>query len=692
VSLFSRTKTTYQSSTVLIFDDKKGLVKSTVLASTVQNQNIAEALQTNLINGIAAQGRAMYAYGKRGDINPANGYYLGLPSGSKAYIPTGIQSTIKLIIEAEIGHRISLINSFLDKNNAAHYAHEYMQANYDWDSGSNIVSNPPFNSGGATVTFDYAEVVADNTIKIFYAYGAQKHEQELIVTDLTEEKLYYYATYYLVDNRGQVTGEPLYWRYQEDTGVHYQLNVEAPLEDLVSPYYPIVPLRQDKVDLALPATRNEAEYQSSKQCLRYIGVNIDDLVDSVNDSPDIGSVDHAYVMLGIDVASEEENSKLYLFEFFNDLRSTSSTYKTDYDYWFAHEQNNTTPPVNTLVVADAKYRMELSWNYISRDLMSGNIAAVGSVVTAIASSSSINNPLYSYPTSTLIIRKQIDTSNYIELQVKGLQHLNYVYGSNAVMTTLEEAFSGDDEKQNFIIPLNQFIARNLGTIKSYDLMYDAIRIVFNSKIVTKLKWYQTNFFKLVVTIVAVAVAAYGYVQGGMGLLSAIGIATIEALILNSVLNKVAVQVADLVGEELSLILAIVATAYGVTINTAGISVAGTSTLSMLNAALYGTTGLSNLRAQGKLRDLQREMEVLKTEQEEFDALYETLPEDPLTMYGIGSEYTFSFDVVADSPTGYYTQAIHTGNAGILSVAATEYYVDSQLRLDLPYSPIRTRVY
>ena len=687
--------TSYHSSSTLIYKDVKGITEQSALTAITQNQNIAEVLKQNLVNGVLAKSRAMYRYGKRHEDDPEKGYYLGLPSGSLGYTPLGRANTVQLVLEREIDSLILVKFYVLDKAFSDHYAWEHMQANYGWEQGDSLVPNPPFDPVGEEVHFKNSTVTGTDEITITYSYGTSEYVEVVsTISSLKMDKLYYYVNYYELDDKKEIVGELQYWRYEEDLGIYPDLDIPADEEQLTSRYYPIVPLRQDSVDLTDVATRNEGEYKSSKQCLKYLGIDIDELVSGVNESPDIDDVDHAYVMLGVDLASNVTESKEYLFNFFNRQRASTTHTKSDYEYWLKWEQAGPSP-ITTLKIQDANFNVEISWAYIENTPITGSIGEVGTVTVEQTEVPNPDGYEYTTPIQYLHIRKQVTTNTYFEIEIAGLLHKNYIYGANAVVTDAKDAFDEENELQNFIIPLDAYLSRDLGTIKAHDLIYDAVRIVFNTRIRTKLKWYQTTAFKIIITIIAIVYAVwtgdYGDAMTLIGMLEVAAITIVKMIISNLLMGAITQMLTDVIGEELALLVAIVATMAGMGFTAEGFSFTGTNAATVYAGVTQAIGGMGSIYFTSEMEKLQEEMVTLKEEREEFEELYSNNLDDPLSVLGLGSDYTYTYDVVKDSPSYYYTRTIHAGNISTLVLSGAKHYVDSQVRLDLPHSPIRTRV-
>lgn len=106
---------------------------------------------------------------------------------------------------------------------------------------------------------------------------------------------------------------------------------------------------------------------------------------------------------------------------------------------------------------------------------------------------------------------------------------NIKYTNRGNATTVEisgisKTFSEDSAV--YMVPKKAFKARPLAM--RYELLKDALSIVAGSKVTVKLKWYQTGFFRIIISIAAVA---FAFVTDGatMAVITAISIAASYAI-------------------------------------------------------------------------------------------------------------------------------------------------------------------
>ena len=629
MGLFSKTVTMIESSSTLLCQEVPGLLKQTVYSAIFQNRNIGADLVTNISTGLLSKSKSYYSYGRLGETSGGTqGYVYGLPNGSLSHHSIASHTTVRLVIQKELGKPILLDSVVLD-------------------SGINT-SNP-----------------AD---------------------------LYYIAKYHLMDNRGEAVGELLTWVYRENDGTYPELDIPTEKESEKSPYYPIIPLREHQEDMSQGSHKGTQLHLTSKRAMRRMGLDFDSLCESVHANPDINDIDFCYFMMGVDIATENDLSNEYLYEFFNDLHRTQWTDKTEYNYWLGHNSTKAPPPINKITISDSNYKMDIGWNYMDKELKTGVVGKLGFVKKSLERLPVVETPEYTSYSDALVLRKQVTATQYSELFIHGLIHVNYIYANDTVRTTLPDAFGDSDDKNNFIVPLNVDICTRLGALKSHDILYDAMRLVFNTKITKKLKWYQTGIFKVLVMVVAIVITAFsaGAFAPGITVAASMGIIGTAALsvIITSVVLEVGLSLVENVfGAKIALIAAVIASAVGLQVGLSGVTTS-ISAQSIMKSIGMVVTYFSQENYMDHMQKLRAEAETLKKETEEVDKLLSVGIKDPLDTFGLA----YNYDPILDSPEFYYESRIHMGNSAVSMLSMPEMFVEVRSKLSLPYNPIRTRVY
>lgn len=713
MGLFSETVTTVESFSARLIEDTPNLVKDSVYNAVLYNRSIADDLIANYLNGLAIKSDQMYRYAK-------TSYTYGLPNGHTEVIMPNAK-LVKEAIELSIGAKVSVYFTTLEDCNPDYFAREILSLTQGWNPDTGIVSNPPFTPQGGSptpVVFTYAEIVTPTVVGINYEYtytasngtrvlATEHREYPVIRYYMNEAAPYLHATYYEVTASGSSTGILQYWNYDTTSNVYPALSLpDGIVED--SPYYPIVPIRENNVDLTDASLKDTELYKTSKACLNKIGLDFVSLGEGVQANPDIDQVDHAYVILAVHLQSEELQSINYLHSYFSYLHGISKVTKADFDRWQQEEHKIEPPPVNKMVIEDVNFKISIAYTYITKKVVEGSIGDIGKVVrTNYVRPRELLIFGFGYETSSIVFQRQIASNLYEEVEVFGLTHVNHIYQRYTVETTIGRSIDKDND--DFFIPININVAKTLGLMEHNYLMYDAIRIVFNSFDVRKLKWYETGFFKLVLIVIAIIItiyslgtlsesmiAAYGAVAGG-GTAAAIaaGLVLAEAIVWAAIYSLAAGWVVDALGVEFALIAAVLALAAGLAA-TNGTAISGSVagmpfSIDLIQIASVVAGSISKSAGE-QISDIRQEAEELAIKQnellEELNELYDAL-DNGLT---IDPFEWITYDTLSnpyESPDEMYNRTIHAGNIGVLSLNAVSQYVESQLKLDIPESPIRT---
>lgn len=677
MGLFSKTKVSVFTSNLRLVEDTPNLLGQSVVSSVYGNRPIATDLVANILRGLGSKADAYYRYGR-------DKYYFGLPQGFEEYSPAD-SNTVKLVVDHELTKDVVMDFSIYEVANADYFAYEHMQSVRGWDPVSNVVSNPPFDSEGEIAYFKTARFLSPTKIEIQYSYGQYIGVETITVPVVNTSAGYYHVGYY--DTPEDTVRK--YWFYDTSKEIYPTLKVGL-VED--SPYYPIVPLRRNNEDWT--TDDGSERYRTSKRLLDRLGLKIGELGDGINGNPDVGEVDHAYVILGIDVQTDVQESKDYLFRYFKYLHERSIYTREDYIQWGnlpVNPRAQRTPKMNVVKIEEEDYKTELGFLFSESVIVDGVLGPKykkGYVETKTVLNAPQETDSYKYETSVFKIRKQISTTQYEEIRIHGLKHVSHIYQGHTVDTSLEDSLNED--VNNLIIPLHSKVFQEMNILKRTEIMYDALRIVFNSVVIQKLKWYETGFFKLVLVIVAVVITIVSYGTLGESMAVAMGFTagSASAAIVGAIMYAaitIALQygfklLVDVLGVEAAFVIAIIAAVVGV--------------VGQINGAWFGdvalqvqsgfTTGI-NSKMEDILSEisygyeqLQAEMDAAWLELEEMSAGLNTDGLiDPMLLLQNNSGLAKPYE----TPEQYYNTRIHSGNIGTNAFKVAEHYVRSNLLLE-----------
>lgn len=529
----------------------------------------------------------------------------------------------------------------------------------------------------ATATEDFA--------KVTYAWETTStNAQEISTKTLHQETLNISNAEYLESAdfyqvKYSVGGVSKYWSYQAGTGTYPQLDslFGSPATD-AGTFFPFVPFRHQQQSMGTDT--NSAEYQSLVKATEKIGMNYADILAAIETSESIGDVEQAYLTMAVPAVTTNPIEAKYLFDFFDQLHSNNpepeSVAPTLAD-WVSWIQKGDAQI--SMVIADSKIQMQLTMSGIYKRRLVGSIGDIGSHTSlyeagALQGESNLTNPHHVY-------RKQITANLYDEIRVSFLTMRYRVWNEYEV--------TADELDNILLIPLDRSITRQYTFREREELYARSFHLVFNSRVVQKVKWYQQEWFGIVLKVVAVVILIWswgssssasealwvlagtaGYYAAAMYILEMLLVYVYQAAIMNYAMRKLAQEV----GIEAAIVIAVVMAAYGMSDSNGGNSADSTIAASLLQAS-NGLTQAAMKGTQDALADIQREMQLLEDEYSEKDKLLD----DARKLL----EVTHKVDplmVIGEVPENYFLRTVHAGNVGTISLEAVHSYVDLALTL------------
>jgi hypothetical protein len=703
MGLFSETKTFVAASTSLLITKTPNIKKAGVLTSVLQGRDLAPDLVDSYLQGIFMASKRYYKYGR-------DSYIYGLPDGDQGLV--NVQNyKIQPIIEAEVGFPILILASILDTCDSNYFAYPYMRDNRGWNPDDNTTTYIPEGSIGV-VSFAGSQFVDVGKIEILYIDETQQNFYETItVTGSNQNKLFYHVTYVKASD---TAGTRYYWNYDTSTNQYPQLTPKSD-RALNSPYYPIVPVRENNNTLAVtgapvfdsggvqtkPPT---ALWASANSLLNTLELNYKNLGESVNKNPGIKHVDHAYVILGVDILTQSQPGMEYLSKYFTYLFGLNPSSKATFDHSLALAEEVTAPPKATIItIKDANYHIEIGYTWITNDVKTGSIGKRNFSTSTVVKKSPYKRTGFSYERTEITFRRQITDTTYSETVVAGLTHTNHVYKSYTIDSTVDSAGAkGSDGKRtdkNFVVPLNYAITLNMQLPVANDLMYESLWMVFNSYEVVELKWYETSFFQFVIVVAGIAISIITYTPGGftqalLGI-SVSGAGLVPALLIDLTLSY-ALQagftiIAEQLGPEFALLAGLALGLYSMStlINSPALS-----GLPFADAALFMSNGLQEsamevgmekITVEAKIEQ-DRQTGLIKGLEDKYAKIEMKVQVDPLALIQeMGSNFHYQ------SVQNYYHQKIHAGNIGINVLDSAANYVGNSLALPTTSNALGVRI-
>lgn len=527
------------------------------------------------------------------------------------------------------------------------------------------------------------------------------------------QRNFYTAAYKLPDGNGGFFAQK-YWVYDPAAKLYPELEI-FDAEDLISPYFPIVPIRIDKQMVGDPEHvsslyRQETLSNEIDDILSTVGTNLESLQTALEDNPDVGDIDDAYLVFAIPFGTEHDGAVgnstkktqpvlKYCYKYFEYLHDdVQLNNKEEFLFSEANVGENVAPIFNVLRIADSELSQDIYWNYIEIDENARWFPKGSwnrgdgdySQGTTIALDRESNREDF-YSKSELrftYYNDELETAR--EIVINGLYTVNYVIRDNVVVTTLYDVFAPNAEvpKDGFYLPIAKRILDTLAAKEQDIVAFYGLGLVIYAIKVTKIAWYKkASFFKFLrVVLFIVAVASQNYYLLSLDLaVSEIAVIIIQSIIVNflvgEALSIIFEILVDFIGVEAAFILAIVAAAYGAGVEGGFINPANfLPSADVMLQSVSALSGAVQKSIQKSAFELTQEFQEL-TEQRQ--AQEEEIRDLGLTT-DIGIDLNDLVEAVVyrpERPDAFFRRTI-SPDIGLKSLDTVNYYYDNALSLDL----------
>ncbi len=477
--------------------------------------------------------------------------------------------------------------------------------------------------------------------------------EDTFTPDYDKGKVYVYAEYHLLDSEGNKVPKHILTDnvngLAPDAGLPQTTFVQKLSED--SYCYPVVPIIKkgfnlyegEHIDAAVNAINpeifdrigqdvlsnpdNQYDGTTMDEILSLLSIKASDLVNAIYENPDIDEVDEAYLMLAVNLRSDEQAGVRYLYEFFNRVYEF-----TPPDERIQIEASGNFDLMglnyNTAIhIRNGDVDIDLLHYGIGKRLVSGRIARVGDAQKEVVLSD------FDEGSSRVYFRLQNTEDTYTEIVVKALQHRATVYENGYIQTSLTTMME-DEDNNNFLIPIEHSIVQIMPLYLRQALFHQTPMLVFHSYEKVKTKWYESGVFKVALVIVSAVIFIYTGVDTFSTFLSiaaASGAAAAITFLLVKVATAIAIKkaleyVVEAIGFEAAFVIALatfLAFGYGKISDVSEILTVSPDTLLQLSA---GISEAIQTNIQKDLLELQNEISAFSDELEGLEAELERVKE------------------------------------------------------------------
>ena len=720
----SKTKVTVSTSVSRVIEDKlvPDSLKTGVIKGVFEGDQLVENIMEDIVASIGIRAERMYQYGKK--HSP-----FGLPSSTLLNNIAG-KDVVQSLLNQLTGTPVTIEYYHYGPLNNLHAGWSLLCQNYGYNPATNelvslskikgfpvylsdmqvVITNAtaeelvngsleqwgtPANSGytplrpitGQGVATPYAidATASQDYFRVSYAWKDTATIQTDTLTfpvGSENPNLGYFQAKY---SYGAITK---YWTYRDGAGTYPVLDATFNTEhDALGSFFPWCYFRFDKRSTA--SDTGSSEYKTSTKLMKFLGMDYQEVADSINENPDIDDVESAFLMLAVPASTGDEAEQRYLFDFFKSLYVSRGITESIVSSETKALVTRSSVSQTSLVIQDARFKMNINLAGIHRTVKAGALGAIGSHSSSVGSYTyHISRTTYAskadtegttrvseYTVPCHYYRKQITSSLYEEIEVRDLEVAYFVEDNYKAVADISDG--------NLLIPLDRSITKEYPPSVREKLYARSMHFVINSKVETKIKWYQRGWFRIFMTIVAIVITIFS--MGGLSGVSAAIMAatattaalisTVISLVLNYLIFTVAMKYfVKVLGAKVAMILAVVAISFGMYSQIAG-GVANAPWAADLIKVASGLTNAISDHFSDALLGLQKEADLFSLYAKEQTELLENT-KDLLTQNTLLSPFT----VFGESPENYYQRTVHSGNIGILGIDAVSEFTTTMLRL------------
>lgn len=702
---------------VNIVDDIPNILSDAVLVAIAQEQSIANHIVIASIYGLTA---VVQNYLRKG----ISQYYFGLPGGS---ISAGVIDRDDVlasinddmgITTAQWGDEYPLVSNPV----SMYIAYYHLEKEYGWTVKTNTATRPADGRVYGLISYEF-QVIGDRNFVVvtMEAPNAGNPITWLIYIEYVSTSFYNVIYYVNADST-----DKRYWVYG-NTQITYP-DLEFKKADYGKNYLPIVPIIINRrfVNDSDPISNpnyNEEIHLSCERQLKTTSVDLDEVSTALADNPDIDTIQAAFFMYAISVYTEKPASKIYLYDYFNDLIPKSGVDQATYTQWF-NDMLASDPlrdaPINIQIIneVDGYFNTAFQYNYLTQTDVddtgySGEYETEwtdGQNPTVFAQNiddgfGNIKRAYVIGENGNFIVRKpRFDTNGvtvlgYTQIVVHGLASKTTIYAFNESTLTvtrlaIEDPNYDPDVDPNlltgFVLPINWELLKSIHGIKDDEILYDAMQLIMYAGNKQNLKWYETDtflsFVKFIMTYLTVVLSLLGLTKAGLTVMQ------IALRALGSVLVGLAASyLLEEVGGTLGIILAAIVTIVG----SYGINNGGFA--GILDALLMPTIkqimGMVYTVVNFAVQDIQNQLKTLAEDYSEWlesvagtddmlEAAEDLLMDNSMVDYA-AVNYGVSSMSPNESPSDFIYRTTHLMNPGVLSLDMIDSFVDRALTLPKP---------
>jgi len=448
----------------------------------------------------------------------------------------------------------------------------------------------------------------------------------------------------------------------EDSDITSVYDVTVSTGNTWAEFYPWIPIKKDW-KYSSPKNSGVETYNEIKRLSNIIKLDIDSVVQAVKGSQDQQYIQDSFVHAGIDLATKEEASLEYLFNYFRDYYPSQVTDK---------------PLPNSIQLLPPYpgyngYSIQFSFTHLSildHQVISNpnrgdyNIAAFG---------------VFGSGTYT-ISKRNPATGRYTSITLHNPRYTVHIQGSSkayADARDIGDAIAKNGSVSFVRLPIIEQRVSQLESKKQGLIGIDAFGVEVGTYQEEDVEWYESSFFTFILQFVAVVITlvSFGTASSFSSLLYNLALQVAVGYIVKVIIEGVG---GDL-GTALAVAFAVLSRDLSnikVLLKTVSVEAILAITQTVLMVTEIALANEESL-LQSEIDEYRAELEA---HQERLEAAYDLLgdPYDPTGfMQGIAEKDL----IIVESSSEFIDRTIHAGNIGPLTLGFPERYVDISLDIN-----------
>lgn len=725
-----------------LFQTTPDLTAQAIVDSIFSNRSITSNLINAQVNGFNKNVRDFYAYAQ-------DNWTPGIPSGAITdAFEDEKEDEVKTILEGIEGESIVIDEFDFNTPILKYLIYNFFQndSNYSVERHSKtiwLITNLTTGQMGypwvGTSYYDYqggqyeGARLNGSTLEIPIRPTTQYPEYHVrIDTDvspITLSTLLYQVRYHLLSDDGLPEEEQptKWWVYNPADNTYPELNL-TPSSISHNSFFPILPIRMDNQNVN-EIVFNDPNFgylsEEVEGLLRKLKIDLNELTANLvdpNNSTNIDDIDDVYLLFGINLSTDTQIGKNYLYESFRQLYYDGGNNQQAYWDWYDDTDPGkwASPPRKSLLIRnpnlDTAFEMGgtiFRYNFISvkeRTGIVGNplpgpdlrdiapttpeldILNVGdeeniTIDVVIGTDNYYSDGRPSWNDHYLIIRKQYTGSTYIELVVHGIEHYFRPHSNKSIQHNL----NNQTNDFGLFLPVSKDIVEKFSGINQSEIYYEALQLMVYAIQETYLEWYEDpdflenlGIFILFVSILFGLEDLGGLIAEGLAV-SEIATTVLMNLVFDFAAKELFLLLVETIGADNALILAAVALIAGLSTGEDELFLDLLDAEQLMQSATLMIESTNEVIEEDFL-ELMAEVEEYTEEaeqiQEELDAAQQLLDNGiNVPLYAIIANQPYiDFN---ESVNGFLNRTIHNTNPGVDTLDMVHNYVDLALTLPKP---------